>query len=72
MIIKKLSKKNTDGLSPKAKMAGLLIISIIYITLLITIFKNGTDIYIPFLNKFVTMPVWLYVIFAVLVIWQTE
>ena len=68
---KKVVEKNTDGLSPKAKMAGLLIISIIYIILLITLFKNGTDIYIPFLNKFVTMPVWLYIIFALLVILGT-
>ena len=68
---KKVVKKNTDGLSPKAKMAGLLIISIAYVILLITVFHNGTDIYVPIIDKYITLPIWLYIVFAVLVILAT-
>ena len=65
---KKVVLHNTDGLSPKAKMTGLLVIAIAYVWMLIGVFNNGTDIYIPFADKFVTMPVWLYVPFAICVI----
>ena len=68
---KKVVMKNTDGLSPKAKMAGLLIISIAYVILLITVFHNGTDIYVPIIDKYITLPIWLYIVFAVLVILAT-
>ena len=68
---KKVVLHNTDGLSPKAKMTGLLVIAIAYVWMLIGVFNNGTDIYIPFADKFVTMPVWLYVPFAICVILGT-
>lgn len=68
---KKVVLKNTDGLSPRAKMLGLSIISICYILLLVFVFKNGTDIYIPFLKQSITLPVWLYVIFSLIVILGT-
>ena len=68
---KKVILHNTDGLSPKAKMAGLMIIAIAYVGMLVWVFHNGTDIYIPFADKFINLPVWLYVPFAVAVILST-
>ena len=65
---KKVVLHNTDGLSPKAKMLGLMIIAIAYVIMLVFSFNNGTDIYIPFVKQYVTLPVWLYMIFAVVVI----
>lgn len=68
---KKVILHNTDGLSPKAKMAGLLIISIAYVAMLVFAFQNGTDIYIPFIKKSIELPVWIYIQFAVVVILAT-
>ena len=68
---KKVILHNTDGLSPKAKMGGLLVISLIYVSMLVFKFKNGTDIYIPFADKYINLPVWLYFIFAIVVILAT-
>lgn len=65
---KKVVLHNTDGISPKAKMIGLLAISLIYVFMLVVVFKNGTDIYIPFFKTSITMPVWIYIPFAVIVI----
>lgn len=68
---KKVILHNTDGLSPKAKMAGLMIIAIAYVGMLVWVFHNGTDIYIPFADKFINLSVWIYVPFAVAVILAT-
>ena len=68
---KKVILHSTDGLSPKAKMAGLLIISIAYVSMLVFAFQNGTDIYIPFIKKSIELPVWIYIPFAVVVILAT-
>lgn len=68
---KKVILHNTDGLSPKSKMVGLAIIAIAYVVMLVWVFHNGTNIYIPFANKFITLPVWLYVPFGVAVILAT-
>ena len=64
---KKLILKNTKGLSPKAKMLGLLIVAVAYTIVLVYVFDIGTDIYIPFVKEYITLPIWLYVPFAVLV-----
>ena len=69
--LKKVVFHNTDGISPKAKMAGLTVIAIAYVCMLVFIFKNGTDIYIPFADVYVTMPTWLYIIFGIIVILAT-
>ena len=68
---KKVILRNTDGISPRAKMAGLLAISIIYVGMLVFVFKNGCDIYIPFINKYLDLPIWLYIPFALIVILAT-
>lgn len=68
---KKVVLKNTKGLSPKFKMFGLALIALLYIALLVFTFHNGTDIYIPFVKKFLTLPVWIYIPFALAVILAT-
>ena len=64
---KKLILKNTKGLSPKAKMLGLLIVAVAYTIVLVYVFDIGTDIYIPFVKEYITLRIWLYIQFAVLV-----
>ena len=60
---KKLVLKNTDGLKPKYKMLGLLVISVAY-TLFIVKFSNiGTDTIIPFWKSYLTLPLIFYTIF---------
>ena len=68
---KKVILHNTDGLSPKLKMLGLMIIAIAYVVMLGFNFKNGTDIYLPILDTYITLPMWLYIPFAVCVILAT-
>ena len=68
---KKVILRNTDGISAKAKMTGLLLISIVYVCMLTFVFKNGCDIYIPFFNVYFNLPVYVYIPFAVLVILAT-
>lgn len=65
---KKVVLHNTDGLSPRLKMLGLMIIAIGYVIMLVLNFKNGTDIYIPIINQYITLPLWIYIPFAVVVI----
>lgn len=68
---KKLVLKNTDGLKPKYKMLGLLIIAVIYVLFLVYGFKLGTDTYIPIFKIYINIPVFLYISLAVLVILST-
>ena len=68
---KKLFFKNTKGLSPKAKMLGLLIVAVAYTVVLTQVFKIGTDIFIPFVKEYITLPIWVYIPFAVLVMLAT-
>lgn len=69
--LKKLISKNTDGLSPKAKMFGLLIISVGYSLILTKVLNIGTDIIIPFAKTSLTLPIWIYIPFAILVMLAT-
>ena len=68
---KKVILHNTDGISPKAKMGGLLAISIVYVCMLVFVFNNGCEIYIPFVEKYITLPKWIYILFAIVVILGT-
>ena len=68
---KKLVLKNTDGLKPKYKMLGLLIIAVIYVLFLVYGFNLGTDTYIPVFKIYINIPVFLYIPLAVLVILST-
>ncbi len=65
---KKVILRNQDGLSPRAKMIGLIVIATIYICLLLFVFNNGTTTFIPFIDVYWTMPIWLYIPFALFII----
>ena len=68
---KKLVLKNTTGLKPSYKMLGLLFISVAY-TLFIIKFSNiGTQTLIPFAKIYITLPLALYIPFAIIVILGT-
>lgn len=64
---KKVVLKNTEGLNPKLKMFGLLIISAIYTMFLVKYAQIGTDIIIPFINYNLILPIWIYVPFTIFV-----
>lgn len=69
---KKLVLKNTKGLSPKLKMIGLLIISVIYVLILTKWLNLGTKLYIPFIkNPIIGIPIYAYIPFAILVMLGT-
>lgn len=64
---KKLILKNTEGLNPKLKMFGLLIIATIFTIYLSNVAKIGTDILIPFTDYRLSLPTWFYIPFTILV-----
>lgn len=68
---KKLVLKNTKGLNPKAKMLGLLLISVGYTFFLLKVAHMGTDMYIPFLKQYINLPVFVYIPFVILVMLST-
>lgn len=68
---KKLVLKNTKGLSPMAKMIGLLLVAVAYSLYLTSVLKIGTDLYIPFVKTSITLPIWLYIPFAIFVMLAT-
>ena len=68
---KKLFLKNTEGLKPSLKMLGLFIISVIFVSYLVWGLKLGTETYIPFVDTYVTIPIVLYIPFAIIVILAT-
>lgn len=69
--LKKLIGKNTDGLKPKYKMLGLLIVSVGFSLYLTQILHLGTDTYTPFFKTSISLPIWLYIPFAVVVMLAT-
>ena len=68
---KKVVLKNTDGISPKAKMFGLLIISILFVVYLSNILKIETVTLIPFLKFDLDLPIYIYIPFMILVMLGT-
>ena len=68
---RKLVLKNTDGLKPKYKMLGLLIISVAYVIYLLQILHFDTLTYIPILKTYINIPIYLYIPFAIIVILAT-
>ena len=65
---KKLVLKNTKGLSPSAKMLGLLLISVAYTLFILKFCNLGTDIFIPFFKIHINLSTFLYIPFAIIVI----
>ena len=68
---KKLVLKNTKGLKPSYKMLGLLIISVAYVIYLVYVLKIVTETYIPILKQSITIPIYIYIPFAIIVILAT-
>ena len=68
---KKLVLKNTNGLKPKLKMLGLLLVSVAFIVYLLKVVNLSTQTYIPIIKQYITIPVFAYIPFAVLVILGT-
>lgn len=68
---KKLRYKNTDGLKPKVKMLGLLIISVAYVIYITKVLNIGTEIFIPIVKNYITLPFWLYIPFAIFILLGT-
>lgn len=68
---KKLVLKNTDGLKPKFKMLGLLIIAVIYVLFLVYGIQIGTDTYIPIVKTYINIPIYLYIPLAIIVLLAT-
>ena len=64
---KKVVFKNTEGLNPKLKMFGLLIISVIYTMFLLNYANIGTEILIPFTQYQLSLPKWIYIPFIIFV-----
>ena len=69
---KKLVLKNTEGLKPLYKMIGLLIFSVAFVLYITKVLNIGTETYIPFIKTYFTLPVWLYIPFAILVLLGTS
>lgn len=68
---KKLVLKNTKGLKPSLKMLGLLIISVAYVLFLVKWLNIGTETFIPIIKTYISMPIWVYIPFAIIVILAT-
>ena len=68
---KKLVLKNTKGLKPSYKMIGLFLISTVYTLFIIRLSRYGTDLIIPIIKKEITLPIILYIPFAMFVMLGT-
>lgn len=68
---KKLVLKNTEGLKPAYKMIGLLIISVVFVVYLLNFMNIGTETFIPILKEYITIPIFIYIPFAILVLLGT-
>ena len=68
---KKVVLKNTDGISPKAKMFGLLIISILFVVYLTHFLHIDTVTLIPFLKTDISLPIYIFIPFMILVMLAT-
>lgn len=64
----KLKKKQNLGLTAKMKFLLQLAAALVFVLLMREIGFVSTDVYIPFVNKTLYMPGWLYFIFAAFVI----
>lgn len=68
---KKVVLHNTEGLNPKLKMLGLLIVASIYTTFLIKYTNLSTDLILPFTDFRLTLPTWIFIPFTIFVMLAT-
>ena len=68
---KKVVLKNTEGLNPKLKLLGQLVVAVIFVIFLLNYTELGTEIKIPFTDIVLNLPVWIYIPFMILVMLGT-
>ena len=68
---KKVVLKNTDGLSPKLKLLGQLIIASAFLVYLLNYTNIGTNIKVPFTDIVLNLPRWIYIILMIFVMLGT-
>ncbi len=68
---KKVVLKNTDGLNPKLKMLGLLVVATIYTVFLQNYGNLNNEIFIPIIKQYISLPVFIYIPFIILVMLAT-
>lgn len=64
---KKVVLHNTEGLNPKLKMLGLLVVSSIYTMFLMKYAEFGTELIIPFTDFTLCLPTWGFIPFTIVV-----
>lgn len=69
---KKMILRSSDGLSPKCKMLGLLIVVAAFILVYMNIENLGTDIIIPFLNQPLVLSNGVFIVFTVFILLATS
>ena len=68
---KKVVLKNTEGLNPKLKLLGQLVVAVIFVIFLLNYTDLGTAIKVPFTDIVLNLPVWFYIPFMILVMLAT-
>ena len=69
---KKLVLKNTEGLSPKKKMLGLILVTAAFIFAYIKIFHLGTDIILPVVAQPMTLSLPVFILFMAFILLGTS
>lgn len=68
---KKVVLHNTEGLNPKLKMLGLLIVSSVYTIFCMQYMNISTDLILPFTDFRLSLPTWIFIPFTILVMLST-
>ena len=68
---KKLYLQNPEGMSPKAKMLGLFVVTAALIVLYLYVFKLGTTTIIPFINQPVNLALPVFILFIAFILLGT-
>lgn len=68
---KKVVLHNTEGLNPKLKMLGLLLVASIYTMFLVEYTNVSTDLILPFTDFKLNLPTWVFIPFTILVMLST-
>lgn len=69
---KKLVLKNTEGLSPKKKMLGLILVTAAFIFAYVKLFHLGTDIILPVVAQPITLSLPVFIVFMAFILLGTS
>lgn len=69
---KKLVLKNTEGLSPKKKMLGLIVVTAVFIFAYLKMFHLGTDIILPVVAQPITLSIPVFILFMAFILLGTS